>query len=374
MIKILEGNLLDSGAQTLVNTVNTVGIMGKGIALEFKERFPDMFRDYAERCRRGEVKLGQPYLYKRLVAPWILNFPTKEHWRSLARLDDIIRGLEYLEKHYEKWGIVSIAFPPLGCGNGQLEWRVVGSTLYRALKRFTIPVELYAPRGTPPEELLPRFLDHDEEIGSYSKDFEGQLMEPGWVAMVEVLNRIERNPYHYQVGRTMFQKIAYFLTDSGIPTGLNYYQGSFGPYASELMPILTRLQNHSLIQEERDGPTYVVKVGPTFRDAERVFRRQLADWDSVIEGTANLFMRLTTRQAELVATVHFAARKVREELGRKPTELEVLNYVLQWKKGRKPSVDRGEVADAIRSLNVLHLLDTSRSKDLPMDRSVLLTA
>ena len=119
--------------------------MGKGIALEFKKRFPEMYEDYVHLCDSKQVKLGRPYLYRYLVPPWILNFPTKDHWRSVARLEDIIHGLDYLEEHYQQWGITSLAVPPLGCGEGQLEWRVVGPTLYRYLKRFLIPVILYAP-------------------------------------------------------------------------------------------------------------------------------------------------------------------------------------------------------------------------------------
>src|SRR5216684_726913 len=97
------GDLFRSEAQTLVNTVNCVGIMGKGIALAFKERFPDMYKDYVARCERGEVRLGEPYLYKQLFGPWILNFPTKDHWRAVSRLSDIVAGLDYLTSHYKEW-------------------------------------------------------------------------------------------------------------------------------------------------------------------------------------------------------------------------------------------------------------------------------
>ena len=140
MVTVKVGDMFQSKAQTWVNTVNCVGVMGKGVALEFRKRFPDMYEDYVERCRSGQVKLGRPYLYKRVVPPWILNFPTKEHWRSVSRLDKIEEGLSYLAEHYRKWGIESLAVPPLGCGQGQLEWRVVGPTLYRHLKRLDIPV------------------------------------------------------------------------------------------------------------------------------------------------------------------------------------------------------------------------------------------
>ena len=158
MVKVLIGDLFSSKARILVNTVNCVGVMGKGVALEFKKHFPEMFQDYEQRCKRGEVKLGRPYLYKALVPLSILNFPTKDHWRSVANLEAIVEGLKYLLRHYHEWGITSLAVPPLGCGQGQLEWRVVGPTLYRHLSRMDIPVELYAPYGTPHDELQLDFL------------------------------------------------------------------------------------------------------------------------------------------------------------------------------------------------------------------------
>ena len=141
-----------------MNTVNTVGVMGKGVALGFKQRFPEMYRDYVQRCELGLVKLGEPYLWQPLVEPWVLNFPTKGHWRKPSRLEDIVAGLEYLQAHYRAWGVTSLAVPPLGCGYGGLEWRVVGPTLYEHLARLEIPIELYAPFATPHEQLTPDYL------------------------------------------------------------------------------------------------------------------------------------------------------------------------------------------------------------------------
>src|SRR5438445_1840827 len=119
-IKVLVGDMFESEAQTLVNTVNCVGVMGAGIALEFKKRFPDYYQDYRARCELGKVKLGHPYLYRRLEPPWILSFPTKDHWRSMTNLKDIEAGLRWLLSHYRGWRIESLAFPPLGTGHGQL--------------------------------------------------------------------------------------------------------------------------------------------------------------------------------------------------------------------------------------------------------------
>jgi O-acetyl-ADP-ribose deacetylase (regulator of RNase III) len=157
-VEVVAGSVLDSSAQTLVNTVNCVGVMGKGIALQFRKRFPDMYEDYVARCEQGEVRLGVPYLFNprdeqlNLFGsdrrPWVLNFPTKRHWRARSRLEDIVEGLRYLEQHYAEWGIQSLAVPPLGCGNGRLEWKEVGPILHSYFGRFDIPVTVYVPEGT----------------------------------------------------------------------------------------------------------------------------------------------------------------------------------------------------------------------------------
>ncbi len=211
-MKILIGDILISKAQTLVNTVNCVGIMGKGIALEFKKGFPDMFKDYEGHCSRGEVKLGKPYLYKGLFGQQILNFPTKDHWKSLSKIRDVEEGLDYLLKHYKQWGITSIAIPPLGCGNGQLEWATVGPLIYNRAKQMDVPVELYAPYGTNPAQLTVSFLEKmsvDSSAG-VSASRNGRMgLNPAWLGIVEILKRIEQQPYHWPVGRTIFQKIAY---------------------------------------------------------------------------------------------------------------------------------------------------------------------
>jgi len=149
MVNLVTGNLFDSEAQTLVNAVNCVGVMGKGIALAFKRRYPAMFADYTARCKEGRMRLGETYLYRGESLPWVLNFPTKGHWRSAAKLEDIVAGLAYLEERYRAWGITSLAVPALGCGAGQLAWNVVGPVLQEALGRLDIPVELYAPLENP---------------------------------------------------------------------------------------------------------------------------------------------------------------------------------------------------------------------------------
>jgi uncharacterized protein YwgA/O-acetyl-ADP-ribose deacetylase (regulator of RNase III) len=373
MVIVKIGNLFDSEAQTLVNTVNCVGVMGKGVALEFKNRFPEMYEDYVTRCNQGEVRLGRPYLYRTLVPPWVLNFPTKDHWRSVSRLQDIEQGLEYLLAHFREWGIESLAVPPLGCGQGQLEWRVVGPTLYRYLKRMEIPVELYAPFGTPHEELKPSFLDQNSAAsGSGVLHNAPDRIGAAWVALVEILCRLQEEPYHWPVGRTTFQKIAYFGTQCGIPTGLRYQRGSFGPYSADLKKRITALVNNGLVREERLGRMFAVRVGHTFPDAQRAYKDEIEKWRSIIEKVIDLFMRMRTDQAEIAATVHFAAFELKQRSGDLPTESAILREVMAWKQKRRPPLNEKEVALSIRSLNILSWLGAVASDDLPISEEEVL--
>ena len=190
-VRVLTGDMFESKAQTLVNTVNCVGVMGKGIALEFKCRFPEMHEDYVGRCKHKKVRLGRPYLFKSLTGQWVLNFPTKDHWRSVSRLSDIIRGVEYLQAHCKEWGITSLAVPPLGCGHGGLDWPIVGRALYQHLTKLDIPVKLYAPHGTPREQLQLDFLARGAERAEDNASELPTHIRAAWIALVEILHRIE---------------------------------------------------------------------------------------------------------------------------------------------------------------------------------------
>lgn len=365
MVTLTAGDLFNSKAQTLVNTVNCVGVMGKGIALEFKKRFPDMYQDYVKRCERHEVLLGKPYIFKSAGGPWILNFPTKGHWRAVARLEDIVRGLEHLVAHYKEWGITSLAMPPLGCGQGQLEWRVVGPTLNRYLSKMDISVELYAPHGTPDIELQPQFPQHD--MSDSTPASEPERIMPAWVALVEILHLVESEPYHWPIGRIIFQKIAFVATMEGLPTGLEFRRGSYGPFSEGLKPLTSKLVNNGLILEEKQpfGNMFEVKPGPTFPDSRKSFAKQLNEWKELIQRTAELFLRLNTTESEIVAAVLFAANELRN-LQSIPEERQVLDTVMQWKIRRKPPLNESEVALAVRNLAALGWLNVKASSNLPL--------
>lgn len=360
-IKVVKGDLFESGAQTLVNTVNCVGVMGKGIALQAKKRFPAMYEDYVRRCDTGDVQLGSPYLWKPLVPPWVLNFPTKDHWRSVAKLDDIIEGLDYLALHHVEWGIESLAVPPLGCGEGKLDWSIVGPTLYRMLSKLDAEVELYAPFNVKDSQLSTEYLG-TEQLSDKSGGVRG--LDTAGVALAVVLRLVEREPYRWPIGRVAFQKLAYFATEVGIPTGLSFTQGSYGPFASDLKRLQTRLVNNGLITERRLGRMFEVHTGPTYKDAVERHADKLEEWRPEIERVADLLLRADTKQAEVFASAHFAADLLTRQTDTELSEQDVVDEVLRWKVRRKPSLDESEIASAVRTLNVLGWIRTSPTTDL----------
>lgn len=150
MIRYIEGDIFKSPAQVIVNTVNTVGVMGKGIALEFKKRYPDMFQAYRDICDKRKLKTGSLMLYYE-PDHWVLLFPTKENWRNPSRMEYIEAGLAKFSRTYAEKGITSVAFPKLGCGNGELNWSEVQPVMEKYLK--DLPIDIYIYLGTGPDPI-----------------------------------------------------------------------------------------------------------------------------------------------------------------------------------------------------------------------------
>lgn len=355
MFKALIGDLFASRAQTLVNTVNCVGVMGKGVALEFKKRFPAMFEDYSDRCERKQVRLGVPYLYRNVSGQQIVNFPTKDHWRSPSRLADIERGLDFFAKHVAEWGVTSVAMPPLGCGNGGLEWSEVGPLVYRKLHQLPIDVEIYAPYGTPKRELGIDFLSSPSQMSLEGKGRKNEKLNPDWVVLMEVLRELGQQPYSSPVGRTIFQKICYVVTEMGVPTGFQFKKGSYGPFANEVKVALHEFANRNWLQEQRLGQMIALGAGPQYERDRAKFREELARHERKIAKTVDLFSRIkSTEQAEEVITVLFAIRQLKESHpNEEVTEQQLLDYILEWKKSWSTEEKKRAVAEAIRNLVLL---------------------
>jgi len=355
MFKVLIGDLFESRAQTLVNTVNCVGVMGKGVAEQFRKRYPAMFADYKRRCEQKAVRLGEPYLYRDTSGALIVNFPTKDHWRSSSRLADIERGLDHFAAHIAEWGITSVAMPPLGCGNGGLEWSEVGPLIHRKLRKLPIDVELYAPYGTPKPQLTQEFLAAPSQMSLEGKGRRFAKMNPDWVVLMEVLCELQAQPYASPVGRTIFQKICYVVTEMGVPTGFTFGKGSYGPYSDGVKQALHDFANRNWLHEEPLGRMVALRVGPEYAKDRSRFAGQIALHRKKIVKTVDLFSRIkSTEQAEEVMTVLYASRQLKQSNASVDVEeQQIYDYILDWKKSWNSDEKKDAVASAIRNLVVL---------------------
>jgi O-acetyl-ADP-ribose deacetylase (regulator of RNase III) len=159
MIEEGHGNLLTADVDALVNTVNTVGVMGKGIALQFKRAYPANYKAYRAACERGEVRLGRMFVVDTGAlgaGRYVINFPTKKHWRNSSRLEDVATGLDDLVRVVAELGVTSVAIPPLGCGSGGLDWADVRPLIDRACARMPqVRMVVFAPAGAASAESMP---------------------------------------------------------------------------------------------------------------------------------------------------------------------------------------------------------------------------
>lgn len=244
MLEYIHGNLLEAQVEALVNTVNEAGVMGKGIALAFKETFPENTRQYAKACERGEVRVGRVFVTgnQDLVGPkWIVNFPTKKHWRHPSKLEWIRDGLTDLVKVIHEKGIRSIAIPPLGCGNGGLDWRDVRPLIEAALSGIPdLNVKVYAP--------ITHYLTSPKSAGVES------LTVPR-AMIAEVIRRYSIPGM--DCSNLEIQKLAWFL-DRTIdslevpnPMNLEFEPNKYGPYADKLRHLLNAMDGSYLRSEKR---------------------------------------------------------------------------------------------------------------------------
>lgn len=352
------GNIFESKCSTIVNTVNCVGVMGKGIALEFKKKYPEMFMEYVLKCNRGEVKPGVPYVYQDDGIS-ILNFPTKDHWRSPSRLSYVIDGLNWFTENYKNYGIESIAFPPLGCGNGGLTWDVVGPIMYQKLCKLPINIEIYAPFGTSSKKITREFLSNeiseDNVVGiSNSK------INPKWYLILLVVKKLNERKYALKVGRTIYQKICYVLTRNGVDTGFSFSKGSYGPFSSQVKDSITTLANANLIIEKQLGKMISLNVSDGFEfHKEKYTDEEL----NAVKKTIDLFGRVkSTEQAEMIATVLYSY----DQLIKKKeyiSDKDVYDYVLDWKPHWKDVKDF-ELCDTIHNMAILSFVNISCSGEL----------
>lgn len=302
MIEFKQGNLLQEEAEALVNTVNCVGVMGKGIALQFKRAYPENFRQYEKACKAGEVKPGNMFtvVTDRILNPrYIINFPTKRHWKGKSKIEDIKSGLVALITEVERLEITSIAIPPLGCGNGGLDWADVKPLIESAFASLPdVKVILFEPSGAPAAEKM--------LVGTKKPN-----MTRGRALIIQLLE-LYGIP-GYELTKLEIQKLAYFLQEAGEPLRLSYAPHKYGPYAHNLNHVLKHIEGH-YIRGYGDGTSkaesaeiYVLEEG---RKAAQNFLKAQPEAQQHLEKVSNLIYGFETPYGmEMLATVHWVATK-----------------------------------------------------------------
>lgn len=299
MIEYTTGDILKDDAEALVNTVNCVGVMGRGIALQFKKAWPENFKAYEAACKREEVQPGRMFVFEtgQLTLPrYIINFPTKRHWRGASRIADIEAGLVALVDTIKSKGIRTIAIPPLGSGLGGLDWAEVRQHIESTLAALPdVQVRVYEPKGAPESAGMPRNRSVPH-------------MTAGRAALVGLMKRYLGGLLDPSISLLEVHKLMYFMQEAGEPLRLKYVQANYGPYAENLRHVLHAVEGH-LISGYADGgdaPNKPLKLVPgadreadTFLEAHTETGRRFERVTELVEGFESPF------GMELLSTVHW---------------------------------------------------------------------
>jgi O-acetyl-ADP-ribose deacetylase (regulator of RNase III) len=307
VIRYVEGDIIEAQAEALVNTVNCVGVMGRGIALQFKEAFPENFKAYAAACKREDVRPGRMFVFEQAEHSqprYIINFPTKVHWRGKSRIEYIESGLEALAAEIRKRDIRSIAIPPLGAGLGGLAWTEVRPLIDRAMAEVPdVDVDVYEPVGVPATARA-RVAPRERKL------------TPGRAALVGLMNRYLSALMDPTITLLEVHKLMYFLQAAGEPLRLRYAKAWYGPYAENLRHVLRDVEGHLIrgYASEGDAPDIELSLVPgAARDAER-YLRSSAYTQERFERVAQLVEGYETPFGlELLATVHWVTTEEQAE-------------------------------------------------------------
>ena len=304
MIEYKVGDMFTEDVEALVNSVNCVGVMGRGIALQFKNVFPENFKAYAEACRREEVQPGRMFVFETgqmVGAPrYIINFPTKRHWRGKSRMEDIEAGLHALAQVITERNIRSIALPPLGSGLGGLDWRMVRSRIEAALSDIDdLKVVVFEPGGVSSDNRANRSTDVPR-------------MTQSKAVLVDLMHRYLNGLLDPFVTLLEVHKLMYFMQVVGEPLNLRFQKGHYGPYAENLRYVLRDIEGH-LISGYADGgdaPYKRLELVPGAVEEARVFldahprsRERFTRVSDLVEGFESSF------GLELLTTVHWVAKE-----------------------------------------------------------------
>lgn len=297
MLKLAKGDLLKADTEAIINTVNCVGVMGKGIALQFKQAFPANYEAYRKACEAGEVRLGKMFVFDTgsMIFPrYIINFPTKGHWKARSRLVDVASGLNDLRDVLIDRRIRSVAVPPLGCGNGGLNWADVEPLIREKLGNLDgVDVQVFCPAGAP-------------KFDEMRVETKRPNMTRGRALVLKLLGLYGAAGYRHSLLEV--QKLSYFLQQSGEDLRLAFHKHHYGPYAEELNHVLQRIEGHFIRgygDRSKDAEIYVLEGANEAADAlletDATARERLKRVANLIEGFE------TPYGLELLSTVHWLA-------------------------------------------------------------------
>lgn len=340
MITYLKGNLLEANTQALVNTVNTVGIMGKGIALQFKERFPMNFKLYADACKNGLVTIGKMFVTKENTfngEKIIINFPTKMEWYKNSQYSYIEEGLQDLIHVIKRYNIQSLAIPPLGTGNGGLKWEKVKSLMNEYLGNTAIEIIIYEPN------------DAIKEILKKEKTKKDVQLTAARAMLLYALATYEKRGETPSVFAA--NKIAYFLQESGEPLRLKFEQYTYGPYAQAIDKILYALNGKYITGLEQMDAKPFEPIELKYENFDEVNdfvriklthvqRTRLNSVFNLIEGFES------TMALEILSSIHFLLRR-----DKNLTRKELLEQIQTWNSRKKDLIKEKYIDIALKHLD-----------------------
>jgi O-acetyl-ADP-ribose deacetylase (regulator of RNase III) len=299
MIVYKRGDILKADVEALVNTVNCVGVMGRGIALQFKNAFPENFKAYALACKNEEVQPGRMFVFEtgQLTNPrYIINFPTKRHWRAGSRMEDIEAGLGALVDTVRQFHIRSIAVPPLGSGLGGLDWSDVRPRIEAALRVLTdVRVMVYEPHGAP----AANEMAHSHRVPA---------MTAGRAALIELMNRYLNGLLDPFITLLEVHKLLYFMQEAGEPLRLKFQKGPYGPYAENLRHVLNAIEGHyvSGYADGGDAPDKRLELMPGVVEETAAFLQHHPDTRDRFSKVSDLVEGFETPYGlELLSTVYW---------------------------------------------------------------------
>lgn len=302
MIRMTRGDILRADAEAIINTVNCVGVMGRGIALQFKKAWPNNFNAYALACKNKDVQPGRMFIFEtgQLANPrYIINFPTKRHWRAASRIEDIESGLVALVDDIQRIGIKSVAIPPLGAGLGGLDWAIVREKIEEAMQPLPdVDVVLYEPVGAPQNDKI-------------AKHKAVPKMTAGRAVLIELVQRYLRGLLDPTVSLLEVHKLLYFMQEAGEPLRLRYQKAHYGPYAQNLRHVLNAIEGHfvSGYADGGDAPEKELRLVPGAIEDAQEFLTQHPDTRKRFEKVSQLVEGFESPQGlELLATVHWLSK------------------------------------------------------------------